>query len=130
MGAAKNQAVQAPRIARTRTIQIAERRYPSEVNDPNVRGKAPDMVGPYEAIPSGRSGPRCLILLDETLVVPPTDHGPGMVRTYGRLENPQCTLENPQGFLVEALPHEAHGHVIEGHGGLGVFVTQPLLLDN
>src|SRR2546425_3563157 len=130
MGAAKNQAVQAPRIARTRTIQIAERRYPSEANDPTVRGKAPDMVGPYEAIPSGRSGPRCLILLAETLVVPPADHRPGMVRTDGRLENPQRTLENPQGFLVVPLPDEAHPQVIERHCGLGVSVTEPLLLDH
>src|SRR2546427_884613 len=129
MGAAKNQAVQAPRIARTRMIQIAERRYPSEENDPTVRGKAPDMVCPYEANPSGRSGPRCLILLDETLVVPPADHGPGMVRTDGRIENSESPLENPQGFLVEALLHEAHGQVIEGHGRLGVFMTEPLFLN-
>src|SRR5436309_7258003 len=129
MGAAKNQAIQAPRIARTRTIQIAERRYPSEANDPTVRGKAPDMVGPYEAIPSERSGPRCLILLDETLIVPPTDHGPGMNRTDGRIEDPKRPLENLQGFLVVALLHEAHPQVIERHCGLGMFETEPLFLD-
>src|SRR3989442_14172352 len=108
MGAAKNQAVQAPRIARTRTIQIAERRYPSEANDPTVRGKAPDMGCPYEAIPSGRSGPRCLIPLYETLVVPPADHAPGMVRTDRRSENSESRLENPQCFLLEALLHGTH----------------------
>src|SRR2546425_97368 len=129
MGAAKNQAVQAPRIARTSMTQMAERRYPSEENDPTVRGKAPDMVCPYEANPSGRSGPRCLILLDETLVVPPADHGPGMVRTDGRLENPESPLENPQGLHVVPLPHEAHPQVVERQRSLGVFVTEPLFLD-
>src|SRR5437867_10844931 len=130
MGAAKNQAVQAPRIARTTAVQTAERRYPSEANDPRVRGNAPDMVGPYDAITSGRSGPWWFILPDETLVVPPADHRPGMVRTDGRIENPESPLENLQGLLVVALHHEAHPQVIERHCGLGLFGTEPLFLDN